>query len=626
MLLHSTQHWSAPVKCTHVTCPATRRACIPHPAIPALPIPTPTSPPLTSPAPTPPPLQRNKPAHALRVYRAFLSSTGASANTFLATTIISHLLKLPSKGTPHKATALELWQQLLSTGEPLDAAAYRAGLNLMVELGRLPQAEALLSRMQAAGVAPTAQCYNILLKFHCQRGDVAAAQRLFKRMRQLQIPPDAFTYNTLMMAFVAVGEPVRARAVLDKARREGVPVDVVSYTSLLQGLARAQQAEAAEQLLLEMQQAGLAPNAVTWGTLANMYADLGQIDTVRGVLHRMQQAGQPPSTIVYNTLLKALLRQSYSTGSSSSEAEGSSSEAAAPDAAASSSSSSSSIFTAGSSDSNGAPSSNGTTSSSSDDGTTAGPLAAEVSELLRSMASQGLAPGVDSYTILLDALLELPDPASASRVFETLLQQGLQPDGVLLTCLMKLHMVNGQPLAAIKAFNQISSSPTAAVDLPAWCALVDALAGSGRMSEAEQAAERALDFATAQALLVQATLPAFGALVKGYYWQRQVDPAVRVFKRFLQLGGKPHAAMLAHVVKLCASSGEFRTARQLIRATELVGVQVDRQRFDELIDRGQDRWQRSRQQQAQPPGLQEGSDLEKWKWWLGLPNKYYNQE
>jgi pentatricopeptide repeat protein len=590
---------------------------LPHVQQHCKPIPTPTHPSLTLPAPHPT-LQRNKPAHALRVYRAFLSSTGASANTFLATTIISHLLKLPLKGTPHKATALEVWQQLLSTGEPLDAAAYRAGLNLMVELGRLPQAEALLSRMQAAGVAPTAQCYNILLKFHCQRGNVAAAQRLFKRMRQLQIPPDGFTYNTLMMAFVAAGEPVRARAVLDKARREGVPVDVVSYTSLLQGLASAQQAEAAEQLLLEMQQAGLAPNAVTWGTLANMYASLGQIDAVRGVLHRMQQAGQPPNTIVYNTLLKALLRQSYSTGSSS--------EAAAPDAAdSSSSSSSSSIFTAGSSDSNGAPSS----TSSSDDGTTAGPLAAEVSELLRSMASQGLAPGVDSYTILLDALLELPDPASASRVFETLLQQGLQPDGVLLTCLMKLHMVNGEPLAAIKAFNQISSSPTAAVDLPAWCALVYALAGSGRMSEAEQAAERALDFATVQALPVQACLPAFGALVKGYYWQRQVDQAVRVFRRFLQLGGKPHAAMLTHVVKLCASSGEFRTARQLIRATELVGVQVDRERFDELIDRGQDRWQarqRSRQQQAQPPGLQEGSDLEKWKWWLGLPNKYYSQE
>jgi pentatricopeptide repeat protein len=244
------------------------------------------------------------------------------------------------------------------------------------------------------------------------------------------------------------------------------------------------------------------------------------------------------------------------------------------------------------------------------------------------MAAQGLSPGLESYTILIDALLELPDPGSAARLFEQLLQQGLQPDGVLLTCLMKLHLASGQPLAAVKAFNQISGSPGAAVDLPAWCALVDALAVSGRMADAEQAAERAADYAAAHALPVQSCQAAYGALVKGYFWERRLQPALRAFRRFLQLGGKPHAAMCGQVAQLCAAAGDVRTARQVIRATELVGVPVDRERLEAQMRRHQQRRERQQQRRPGPGGdvgpQDSGDGLERWKWWLGLPNKYYS--
>jgi hypothetical protein len=143
-----------------------------------------------------------------------------------------------------------------------------------------------------------------------------------------------------------------------------------------------------------------------------------------------------------------------------------------------------------------------------------------------------------------------------------------------------------------------------------------------------------VDYAAAHALPVQGCQAAFGALVKGYYWERRLQPALRAFRRFLQLGGKPHAAMCGHVVQLCAAAGDARTARQVMRATELVGVRVERQRYEALMLRYQQRRERRQQRRPGPGGEAgllaaagpegPGDGLERWKWWLGLPNKYYS--
>ena len=65
----------------------------------------------------------------------------------------------------------------------------------------------------------------------------------------------------------------------------------------------------------------------------------------------------------------------------------------------------------------------------------------------------------------------------------------------------------------------------------------------------------------------------------------------------------------------------------MIRATELVGVPVDRELLEAQMRRHQQR--REWQQQWRPgPGdagpQDSGDGLERWKWWLGLPNKYYS--
>lgn len=173
-------------------------------------------------------------------------------------------------------------------------------------------------------------------------------------------------------------------------------------------------------------------------------------------------------------------------------------------------------------------------------------------------------------------------------------------------------------------------------DLAAWNALVAALARAGRLSDAKSALDSAQLYA--QHFNLPPPQEAFGAYIRGWKQARggggvggaassgdAVTPAVAAFRHFLSLGGTPHAGMCADVVQLCLRGGEPKIARQVIRATELAGVAVDKQRFEPWFERAA---AAAAARRASAGGADEGdaSPLERFKWFLGLPNKYYGSE
>ena len=204
-------------------------------------------------------------------------------------------------------------------------------------------------------------------------------------------------------------------------------------------------------------------------------------------------------------------------------------------------------------------------------------------------------------------------------------------------------------------------------DLVAWSALVAALVKCGRLLEAEAALERTIQVAAA----VQKTPPpgAFGALIRGYRQTGQQEKAVAVLRRLLQLGVKPADVVWEHVIDLCLQAGDYKGARQVVRAMELTGLAVDKAAYDARFQRHQQqqqlmqKWQLEGQAAAgggwgvgkasQGGGSRKGSpvasgsegsdgwegsvgsssgssgrnsQVERLKWWLGLPNRYYDAE
>lgn len=160
-----------------------------------------------------------------------------------------------------------------------------------------------------------------------------------------------------------------------------------------------------------------------------------------------------------------------------------------------------------------------------------------------------------------------------------------------------------------------------------------------------------------QALSVRPPVGAFGALISGYQSQGELRRLLATYRRFLGLGGLPHTRMLNMVVRSCLAAGETKVALQAVRAAQLVGLQVDVDKYrawaqqyaaaagagakhpaaasraaapsaaDDYDEDADEPQAPSAPVSSATSGHQEpaaNKEMERFKWWMGLPNKYYS--
>ncbi|GAX83758.1 hypothetical protein CEUSTIGMA_g11183.t1 [Chlamydomonas eustigma] len=168
---------------------------------------------------------------------------------------------------PNKLLAYELWKELEASTQSLDAASLRAG-------------------------------------------KMDSALETFKEMR-LYTPPDIITFNTLVHGFATQGDIVKARAIIDKAKYEGLTLDVMTYSPYLLALAREGAAREARSVIEEMWGAGPPPNAWCYAALVEAHARAdGDMMRAEAVAEEMEsRAGLPPSTVVFNLLIQGHLKR-----------------------------------------------------------------------------------------------------------------------------------------------------------------------------------------------------------------------------------------------------------------------------------------------------------------------------
>ena len=448
-----------------------------------------------------------------------------------------------------------------------------------VEVGKLSEAENLLQTVidTKSPAAKDVRTFNILLKGYAMSGkNKKRLDQLMNRMREAKVKPSCVTYNILIDSHVSSGEVKAARECMAAATASGIELDAWSYTTLIKGLVQAGDMSGATAVLEVMHAAKLKPTLVTYSTLIDGHARLGNLNTARNVLETMIKVGEQPSAVTYNSLLwgYASTRE--------------------PDALR------------------------------------------QALKILDDMQSQGVAPAVDTFNTLMSAALVADDAYLALDLYQRLLAAGLRPDGVTFTVLLQAHARLGQVSEAVAAFEALSRDPNAAMDIAAYNAMVDAFAVAGDMGAAENMLQRACEFATRAGLAPP--VEAYGAVVSGYVRLKLVDPAVQTVRRFNAAGGNPDVQMLDMLADLCVRTGEFKIAMQAVRSMELIGAEVDKDKYRNMVLQRMERSaaaeskarasgkkvSKFQQQQQNDKRFDKNTYLERFKFWLGLPNNYYN--
>lgn len=249
-------------------------------------------------------------------------------------------------------------------------------------------------------------------------------------------------------------------------------------------------------------------------------------------------------------------------------------------------------------------------------------------------AGAGVAPSVDTFNTLMAAAVAAGECPLALDVYARLRRAGLRADGLTHTILIQAHGRMGQVAEAAAAFEALLRDRSAAPDLRAYNALVDALARNGDMAAAERMLSAATEMASKQGL--PPPVEAFGAVVAGYSRQVAVAPAVAAVKRFHAAGGSPDAQMLDVLANIAIRAGDYKVAMQAVRALELIGREVDKAKYAALLEdararqtdaQSMDRPQHNRTwaaYQRRRDARRKNVQLERFKWLLGLPNSYYS--
>lgn len=541
-----------------------------------------------------------EPYAAYLFYQSF-ERCGHSPPLFTSCGLISALCRGSRKGTSNAQLAYGLWQQLREErAGKLDDAAYRTGLNACVTVGRLDEARALLSDMQAAGLEPDVRAYNILLKGAGNAGQLPLLEELLRQMNTAGVAPTAVTYNSVISAYVRVGDMSRVGKSLQAAERDGVVLDVVSYTTLIRGYAVQGDMEQAEQVVQDMAARGVQPNSVTCATLVDGYVRAGDVAGARHTVDRAVADGIPLNVWAFNTLLRGIAQAGSSGGKAPAGAASRKGTSPAASDAAASSSSKGRNGGAGSVD------------------------VADAFEVLSEMKEAGVRPDVQTFNTLMDICVRGEQPERAVKVFSTLKRLGYRPDGLCYTTLMKALIRLGRHREACRVFESMDADRSVEVDVAALSAATDASCRALDMTAAHGLLQRAQSLAEERGL--PAPVEAYGAVISAQSKQGNVDAALDLVRAFYQKGGEPDAGMFDALVDACVRTGEFNKALQVLRAMERRGKVADKPRLQRVFN---ELW-KGRERRAVSAGFRRraprNAGLERFKFWLGLPNRYYESD
>jgi leucine-rich PPR motif-containing protein len=168
---------------------------------------------------------------------------------------------------------------------------------------------------------------------------------------------------------------------------------------------------------------------------------------------------------------------------------------------------------------------------------------------------------VDTFNTLMAAAVAAGECPLALDLAQRLRGAALNPDALTYTILIQAHGRLGQVAEAAGTFEALLRDRSAAPDLRAYNAMVDALARNGDMAAAERMLQAATDLASKQGL--PPPLEAYGAVVAGYARQVAVGPAVAVVRRFHAAGGSPDAPMLDILANIAIRAGDYKVAMQV---------------------------------------------------------------
>jgi len=153
--------------------------------------------------------------------------------------------------------------------------------------------------------------YSTLLKGFSNAKDVEKVMDLYEEMRGLGVQPNTITYNTILNAFAQGGAMDRVPALLEDMKMAMPPVqpDIVTYSTIVKGFCNSGSLDRGLQILKEMKASGkYEADELIYNSLLDGCAREHRPDDALKLLGDMKKSGVTPSNYTLSMLVKLMGR------------------------------------------------------------------------------------------------------------------------------------------------------------------------------------------------------------------------------------------------------------------------------------------------------------------------------
>jgi len=153
--------------------------------------------------------------------------------------------------------------------------------------------------------------YSTILKGFSNAKDVERVMAIYEEMRRLGVQPNTITYNTILNAFAQGSAMNRAPALLEDMKMAMPPVepDIVTYSTLVKGFCNSGSLDRALQILTEMKARGkYEADELMYNSLLDGCAKEHRPDDALKLLGDMKKSGVTPSNYTLSMLVKLMGR------------------------------------------------------------------------------------------------------------------------------------------------------------------------------------------------------------------------------------------------------------------------------------------------------------------------------
>jgi pentatricopeptide repeat protein len=195
--------------------------------------------------------------------------------------------------------------------DPMDEVLFHAVAEVCVRTSQLQLLTKYQAKLSSQGSSPTltAPTYGSMIKAYGQARDTNQVQKLWSDMLQQGVQPTAITLGCMIEALVMNGCTAEAWRLVQKMRNdEGtkILVNTVIYSTIIKGFAYAKETDKVMALYEEMKANDIQPNNITFNTILNAFARGGAMHRVGALLEDMKACNPPaePDIVTYSTIVK----------------------------------------------------------------------------------------------------------------------------------------------------------------------------------------------------------------------------------------------------------------------------------------------------------------------------------